>query len=254
MEPISIIMPVLGQSQYTQAFFDTFTDNTSGEYELIVINNGDDQETKDILSHQMSINPRIRVIVNKENTGVAASWNQGIAESVHDYICIVNNDIEFLSVRWNAEMQQMLIKNPEVYWTSPSVMYTKDRHKMCFKIHHYEQLKYEHSQDAYAPYVVGCCFMCPRKACDTIGVFDEQFDIKYYEDLDFINRILQNGNRVKMTKSAIIYHAVGTTSRKTPGGDDNVNLYEEKWGESPYNIMAKQAPRVKGIKHFPANE
>ena len=251
MRPISIVMPVLGQSKYTQSFFETFYKTVTEEYELIVINNGKDKETKDLLAEQVSKNTKIKVIENEENTGVSASWNQGIKESEYDYICIVNNDIEFLSMSWLSEMQKTIDKIPNVYWTSPTTSYTKDPKKQCFKIHHYEQLRYgNHMNDSFAPYIVGCCFMCPRKAFDDIGLFDEDFDIKYYEDLDFINRILQSKNRLMMTRPALIYHAVGATSRITPGGGDNESYYKKKWGNSKFEILSKQPPRIKSAKHF----
>ena len=251
MEPISIIMPVLGQHQYTKLFFEKFNKTVSEDYEFIIINNGKDKETKDIIQEQIESNYRIRVIENEKNTGVSASWNQGIKESKYDYICIVNNDIEFLSAHWLTEMQNTLKKNSNIYWTSPATVYTKDSKKQCFKIHHYEQLRYGDNQlDCFAPYIVGCCFMIPRKAFDDLGLFDEDFDIKYYEDLDFINRILESGNKVMMTRQSLIYHAVGATSRITPGGGENESYYTKKWGDSRFNILSKQPPKIKSIKHF----
>lgn len=246
-KPVSIIMPVLENIEYTKSFFSSFYKNTSGDYEFIIINNGQDEETKFFLLDLIKKDNRIRVIQNEKNIGVSASWNQGIKESKNDFICILNNDIEIFTPNWIFEMQKCLQINENVYWASPSTCYTKDLKKRCFRSHHYEQLMYGSNIDNY---IVGCCFMCPREAFDEIGLFDEDFDVKYYEDLDFINRILSRGKKVSMVKSVIVYHAVGATSRITKGGENNENRYNDKWAATPYDILGMQPNRVKGVKHF----
>jgi len=246
MDPISIIMPVLGKCHYTKDFFKTFTESEI-EYEFIIINNGKDEETKNFLEEMQKSNKRIVVIENEKNIGVASSWNQGIRAAKHNFLCIINNDIEILSGNWLREMQTTLKVNENVFYTTPATCYHKDPKKRTFKISHYEQLRYGTMGDDY---IVGCCFMCPRKTFDTIGLFDEGFEVKYYEDLDFINRILECGKQVQMTRNSLIYHAVGATSRYVVGGDDNPNYYEKKWGNSPHNILKMQGPKIKGIKHF----
>jgi GT2 family glycosyltransferase len=93
--------------------------------------------------------------------------------------------------------------------------------------------------------------MCPRICFDELGLFDEEFDIKYYEDLDFINRILEVNKKIKMTETALIYHAVGSTSRYTKGGESNKEKYDRKWGDKPqFDILAKQPKKEKSIIHF----
>lgn len=249
-EPVSIIMPVLNNLQYTKNFMESFKKKTTPNYELIIINNASTDGTREYLE---SIQDNKMIIVNnEENIGVAPSWNQGIKLAKYDYICIVNNDIEFMTPNWLNEMQLILKKSPEkVYWTSPATYYDKKK-PICSgaRISHYEQLRYGPFDSAY---VVACCFMCPRKAFDELGLFDEKFAMKYYEDLDYINRILQAAKRVQMAQNVIVFHAVGATSRITPGGDLNRAYYDSKWGEFPrFDILKKQPAKVKAIRHFDA--
>ena len=153
-------------------------------------------------------------------------------------MCIVNNDIEVMTPDWLYEMQKVLDKSSVIYWVSPRTCYDTDMRKMSYKRTHYEQLAYGTDPNSY---VVGCCFMCPKRIFseDQMGLFDEKFDIKYYEDLDFINRILKEGKMVCMCQLAVVYHAVGVTSRSTPGGESNESYYNEKWEGTPYDILAR---------------
>jgi len=137
-------------------------------------------------------------------------------------------------------LQKKLKNNSKTFWTSPRTVYNKNMRKVTYKIHHYEQLVYSKSDQN--SYIVGCCFMCPRKIFEEneIGFFDEQFSIAYYEDLDFINRILAAKKFVSMCHDAMVYHAVGSTSRITPSDGKNEIRYNEKWGASKHNILAMQ--------------
>ncbi len=244
----SIIMPIKGNSTYTESLFDSFhRHNTTKDFEFIVINNGQDEETKTLLEKESKKIPKLIVVENDKNIGVSASWNQGIKKSTGEYICIINNDIEILTPSWLECFKKTLDKSKTIYWTSPATCYDKDPKKIKFKPSHYEQLIY--GTDQYT-YVVGCCFMCPRHCFDSIGLFDEKFDMRYYEDLDYINRILASGNNVSMSNEVLIYHAVGVTSRNTAGGENNAALYQEKWGGTRTDILAQQPPRIKATKVF----
>jgi len=187
------------------------------------------------------------LIKNEKNIGVAPSWNLGIDNAKYKYICFVNNDIEFMSHNWISELQKILKKQPGIYWTSPRTCYIKNIKKVPFKRVHYEQLMYGTNRNSY---VVGCCFMCPKKIFGEIGNFDEKFEVKFYEDLDFINRIFQFNKYVSMCQSALIYHERGATSKIIRGGELNESYYKKKWGNTQYDILSKQDDRKKYAKFF----
>ena len=249
LKPVSIVIPVLNHIELTKNFLQSMSDKTSAHYEMIIIDNNSTDGTKEFLNEISKNDPRVKIITNEKNIGVSASWNQGIKESQYEYVCFVNNDVEVLIPFWLREMQKTLNLNKNIYWTSPRTCYDKDMSNISYHASHYEQLFYGPNRLGY---IVGCCFMCPSHIFnnDEIGLFDEKFDIKYYEDLDYINRILQNGKRVSMTPSSLVYHGVGRTSLITPGGGGNLSYYNEKWGNTQYNILAMQTNREKGIKHF----
>jgi len=245
----SIIIPVMNNVVYTENFFKSFEKTVNHlekkDLEVIVIDNGSTDGTELFLKNY---NPdySFSVIKNIKNTGVVASWNQGVKYSKGEKVIICNNDIEFITPNWLTCMEKSL--TPRVYWLSPRTCYEKNSKKVSFNPCHYEQLSYGVDRMSY---VVGCCFMVPKIAFETVGFFDEQFEMRYYEDLDYINRILQSGNKVKMAQDVLVYHAVGATSRGATGGELNESRYKEKWGNSQFDILKKQQIRgKKTARHF----
>jgi GT2 family glycosyltransferase len=233
----SIVVPVLNNVNYTKLFFDSFEKTVNEKNEIILIDNNSSDETESFIQGKIKEEKlNIKYIKNKENVGVASSWNQGVKESSFDIICICNNDIEFLTKNWLTNLNSVIKNNKKVYYTTPRTAYTKDPKKTNYKKTHYEQLVYGKNPNTY---VVGCCFMCPRICFEEIGYFDEKFEVKYYEDLDYINRILEARKSVAMCHNALVYHAVGRTSLFTKGGEENENYYNQKWGKSEFNILNK---------------
>lgn len=249
MNKTAIIVPVLNNLKFTKDFYSSFCANTSEECVLIVIDNNSTDGTGSFFESLQD--KRIHYIKNKENVGVAASWNQGleIAKEMipqDGFFAIVNNDIEFLTPNWITEMQNILNKRQDVLYTSPRTCYEKGKPGPLRKIH-FEQLLYGDRDDQY---VVGCCFMIPRRALDIVGYFDEQFEMKFYEDLDYINRVLESGHKVLLTNKAMVFHVRGATSTITTGGAYNESKYKAKWGGTPFDILEKQPKKPKAIRHF----
>ena len=59
------------------------------DYELIVVNNGQDEETKELLDQQDDI----VAINNKQNVGYCKALNQGVKAATSDFVILGTNDI-----------------------------------------------------------------------------------------------------------------------------------------------------------------
>lgn len=253
MEQICVVVPVRNNLHLTKKFFDSFRSTNYFDKEkvnLLFIDDGSSDDTPTWLDDISKNFGWVEVLTHEKSKGVCSSWNEGSkwAESKDaDYIAILNNDIEFCSNGCLRALKEVLDKDQNVMWTSPETCYDRKIKVGKKAVCHFEQLLYSSSNTSY---IVGCCFMIPRKALDIVGFFDEQFQIRYYEDLDYINRILQAGKKVRMALGSLIFHDRGSTSTKVSGGETNFDLYQKKWKGSPYNILEQQPKRVKSIKHF----
>jgi O-antigen biosynthesis protein len=230
-DPTTIIMPVLNNWPYTQRCIDSILSNTTEQFEFLIINNASTDETKEKLSSICLKDERFRIIENEKNIGVSASWNQGIREAKYSHVCIINNDIEVMTKNWLYIMQKILKNDHSTRWVGPMTCYDPDR-KVKYVKTHYEQIPYN---DKSMEYVVGCCMYFPKSIFEEIGYFDEKFEVRYYEDLDFMARLWTARYKTKMAP-VLVYHAVGKTSRITDGGDGNLAYFNSKWGKTQFNI------------------
>ncbi len=101
------------------------------------------------------------IIVTNEGTGFAKAVNQGLKVARGEYLMVVNNDIMWT----HGGLQSLCV--PGVV-TSPSVNHIPQK-------------------------FWGSFFCIPRSVYEKIGGLDEQFEIGYYEDDDYVKRLDEAG-------------------------------------------------------------
>ena len=90
-ELISVIIPTHNSSQYIKKCLNSIVSQTYKNLEIIVINDGSTDSTKEILENLQKKDKRI-IIINKSNSGVSDSRNKGIEVSNGKYITFVDDD------------------------------------------------------------------------------------------------------------------------------------------------------------------
>jgi glycosyltransferase involved in cell wall biosynthesis len=92
---ISVIIPVYNGEAYLRECIDSILNQSYRNFEVIVINDGSTDGTRDILERFYSDNTAITVI-NKKNGGVSAARNDGINASRGEYLMFLDADDEYL--------------------------------------------------------------------------------------------------------------------------------------------------------------
>lgn len=87
---VSVIMPVYNAEKYVDEAVRSILDQTYGSFELIIIDDCGSDHSMDIISRWED--PRIRVLHNDSNRGIAYSRNRAIRESRGEYIAIMDDD------------------------------------------------------------------------------------------------------------------------------------------------------------------
>ena len=88
---LSIIIPVYNTEKYIKQCIESVTAIKNIETEIIVVNDGSTDSSKDILEEYTEKNDRIKVITQK-NQGASAARNTGIKASTGDYIYFLDSD------------------------------------------------------------------------------------------------------------------------------------------------------------------
>lgn len=89
---ISVIIPVYNSEKYIEKCLDSILNQSYKNFEIIVINDGSKDNSKEILDKYQNRYPNIITHIEQENKGVAISRNYGIKIATGDYIAFIDND------------------------------------------------------------------------------------------------------------------------------------------------------------------
>ena len=109
MIKISIIIPVFNQEKFLKRCLDSLLKQTLNEIEIICINDGSTDKSKDILNLFSKKDSRIKII-NQVNSGVAQARNEGIKFATGDFIGFVDPD-DFIEIDFYEKLYHSAIEN-----------------------------------------------------------------------------------------------------------------------------------------------
>jgi len=82
---ISVVMSAYNSEDYVGEAIDSILNQSFGDFEFVIINDGSTDRTPDILSEYQKTDHRIKV-VNQENLGLTRSLNRGVKLAAGEYI------------------------------------------------------------------------------------------------------------------------------------------------------------------------
>ena len=104
---ISIIVAIYNVDQYLEQCIDSIINQSYKNLEIILVNDGSTDNSKNICDYYSEIDKRIKV-VHKKNGGVSSARNTGIDIATGDYIAFVDSD-DYLELN----MYETMINNLE---------------------------------------------------------------------------------------------------------------------------------------------
>ena len=88
---ISVVIPVYNTEKYLRESIESVLNQTYRHFELIIVNDGSTDSSKDIIDEYAKKDDRIRAF-HKQNGGVSSARNFGIDKAKGDYICFIDAD------------------------------------------------------------------------------------------------------------------------------------------------------------------
>lgn len=110
MTNVSVIIPTYNRGHLIGRAIDSVLGQTYRDFEIIVIDDGSTDNTKDLLLDRYA--NKIRYI-SQQNRGVSAARNRGIREACGEFIAFLDSDDAWLSFKL-AEQVEILDNNPDV--------------------------------------------------------------------------------------------------------------------------------------------
>ncbi|HEX8460610.1 MAG TPA: glycosyltransferase family 2 protein [Segetibacter sp.] len=200
--------------------------NNFTDIEIIVVDNGSKVNS---VPGWMETYPSIKFIRSETNLGFAGGNNLGIRAAKGHYLFLVNNDTE-VTENLVSILACTLDKNRNVGIVSPAIFFfdTPD----IFQYAGFSEMNFLNGRNetiglgekntgqynnriAKTAYAHGAAMMVRRAAINKAGLMAENFFL-YYEELDWCERIKQQGFEIWVNTNAVIFHkesmSVGKTS------------------------------------------
>lgn len=91
---LSVIVPVYNVADYLDWCLDSLAEQTCADLEILCVNDGSTDNSREILVRRQEQDPRI-VIIDKENGGLSSARNAGIKAAKAPVVCFLDSDDRF---------------------------------------------------------------------------------------------------------------------------------------------------------------
>ena len=247
---ISIIIPNCDHAKDLKRLVESiYTRSTWDNYEIIIVENG--STTREIASlyeafEDGPMRERIRVLDfhrrAEESFNFSAVVNFGVRQARGQYILLLNNDTEVITINWMEEM--LMYAQREDVGAVGAKLYFPDRkiqhagivlglgaHRTAGHVHYKQagqnlgymgRLCYAQNMSA----VTAACLMVERSKYDEVGGFDERLAVSL-NDVDFCLKLRQKGYVNVFTPFAELTH-YESASRGDDLTGENAARYERE--------------------------
>jgi GT2 family glycosyltransferase len=245
---VSIVIPAYNNFSYTkQCVFSIFKNHPLLNFEVIIIDNGSTDETKEYFAEFNGLN-NFRFISNDENLGFAKASNIGAKISRSQNILFLNNDtvvskgaIDELYCSINSGEAKSL----KIGAAGPLLLYPDKKIQQAGIMFEERLVPY----NAYSGMdISGCgqsdikntiyirsynaltaaCLMLKKEVFETVGGFDDGY-INGFEDVDFCLKLREAGYRLIFNPKSIIFHFEEKTAGRKKHDIENINRFIKKW-------------------------
>jgi len=186
MLKVSVIIPTYNHAKYVGRAIDSVLAQTYKNYEIIVIDDGSTDNTKEVLKEFIA---KIEYVY-QENRGLSAARNTGIKRSRGEYLVFLDAD-DYLPSEKLAVQVELLDKHPEIGWVYSDGYYVDEKGNILERAS--ERFKKPKSPegdiffDLLSGNFIPVNTVMVRRKCMDVGFFDES--LTSYEDCDFWLRV-----------------------------------------------------------------
>jgi GT2 family glycosyltransferase len=233
---LSITIVSFNTKDLTRQTLQSIYDNTrSASFEIFVVDNASPDGSADMIEQEF---PKVNVIRNDVNKGLAAATNQGLEKSAGRYVLALNSDVVVQPEAFDV-LVHFMDEHPDAGGAIPKlVLPDGGAHPMfcgkapTFKVEMMDALGALHSSIAEAvptarvgmeidisktqevPCILwGTSFIVRREVLETVGPQDPTFFV-YSEDVDWSMRIAKAGwKQYYVSEACVIHLAVKAPSR-----------------------------------------
>jgi GT2 family glycosyltransferase len=241
---VSVVVPVADGLAFTRLCLESVLLSANDiDVELVVVDNGTQDGTREYLTDLAERDSRVRVVRNDENRGFAPAVNQGLTAAGGDALVVLNND----TVVPPGSLARLVahLERTDVGLVGATTNRCGNEAEVDAPYRTYGELVEfaarrgaEHSGVAFDLEVATLfCAALLREVLERVGFLDERFEVGLFEDDDYSARMREAGYRVLCADDAFVHHFTeGTLGALFASGAHsevfaaNKARFEEKWG------------------------
>ena len=249
---ISIVIPNKDHVADLERCVNSILDkSTYTNYEIIIVeNNSTEQKTFECYEDLKKLSDRIKVVTFEGKFNYSLVNNFGVSFATGDYVLLLNNDTEVITVNWLEELlmyaqrEDVGAVGAKLYYPDKTIQHAGvviglGAHRTAGHTHYKqsrENLGYMgrlcYTQDVTA--VTGACLMVKKSLWDELGGLSPEFEISL-NDVDFCLRLRKLGKLNVFTPFAELYHyesvsrGLDDQGEKAERYNRESELFRNKW-------------------------
>lgn len=167
MPKISVVLPTYNGETYLAQSIESVIEQTFEDWELIVVNDGSTDHTREIIEQYVKIDSRIKLINNDQNRKLPISLNIGFAQAAGEFLTWTSDDNRYLPNALEV-MLGYLCRHMDKYMVCADMELIDSNGRRAggaWKFH--ETGIFHHN-------CVGACFLYRRNVLEEIGGYDPE--------------------------------------------------------------------------------
>lgn len=201
MKKVSIIVPVYNVEKYIRKCLESLVNQTLKDIEVIVVNDGSPDNSQSIIDEYVKKYPHIIKSYVKENGGQGSARNYGYQKATGEYIGFVDSD-DYVSLDMYEKLYNKAILNKSDIVICKYTVIDENNNS---KEYQYLFNKTNNDKIDYLFNNTGVCNKIYKR--NLLKKFEFRSKV-WYEDIDFIIKILLKAKKISSIEDELYYYLV----------------------------------------------
>lgn len=215
---VTVIMPAYNAQAYITEAIRSVLAQSYANWKLIVIDDGSSDDTCRIVDEFADEDPRIVLIKNKSNLGVAKARNRGLEMSEGEYVALLDSDDIWYPLKLEKQVAFAESTQADVVYSSYAIMSERGEEIFdAFLVPPSTDL-----EQMLTTNVIGCSTALLRRKTTQKYQFDSTY---YHEDYVYWLSLLQDGRKAAGVTDVLVGYRLVSGSRAS----NKLNTAKHRW-------------------------